>query len=212
MTLARKKRRVSLLSGTKESSELVIQDLAKVATGSIVGTLRSLTRLALLVGMVPEAGADTIPRDEAKPAGSPPNGNEPTRNQQTNHEDEHYPNQQSNRTNTSTKTNRKKEGSYRLVGVSFRMLANTVGVMADGLRITGDTTAGVLGSSVKVIGVAVREAGGGVERISRWIAPKTTDRKPLTTSRLFSKTKASQHDKHTHPVQSGRVALARGVR
>lgn len=60
----------------------------------------------------------------------------------------------------------------RLLSGSFHLLATTAGFVANSVRVSGDTTAGIMGSSVKVFGTAVKSVGTGLAGASRILEPK----------------------------------------
>ena len=52
----------------------------------------------------------------------------------------------------------------RLVSSSLRLLSSAFSHLADGIRVAGDTTAGVSGTGIKLIGGGVKSLGGSLER------------------------------------------------
>lgn len=73
----------------------------------------------------------------------------------------------------------------RLISASFGVLSNTFGLLADGVRISGDTAAGFVGSSVRLMGTAVKSVSSSFESAGRALEPKGEERrKGLTSERL----------------------------
>jgi hypothetical protein len=73
----------------------------------------------------------------------------------------------------------------RLISASFGLLSTTFGLVADGVRISGDTAAGFVGSSVRLMGTAVKSVSGSFESAGRALEPKADERrKGLTSDRL----------------------------
>lgn len=77
----------------------------------------------------------------------------------------------------------------KLIAASFGILGNTLGLIADSIRISGDTAAGILGSTVKVVGSAVQTLSTSFDNAGRLIEPHESHkgRKRLTSERLLYK-------------------------
>lgn len=75
----------------------------------------------------------------------------------------------------------------KLISASFVLVGNTFGLIADSIRISGDTVAGVLGSTVKVVGSAVKSLSTSFENAGKIIEPSQAHRgrKRLTSERLL---------------------------
>lgn len=75
----------------------------------------------------------------------------------------------------------------KLISASFVLVGNTFGLIADSIRISGDTAAGVLGSTVKVVGSAVKSISISFENAGKIIEPNQAHRgrKRLTSERLL---------------------------
>lgn len=101
----------------------------------------------------------------------------------------------------------------RLISASFRLLSHSFGLVADSVRISGETVAGALGSSVKIVGGLVKTAGHGVDGASRLIAPNKQSlqqRQPLTAERLMQKPKEPTRGPRG-PIRSSRAVLAKSI-
>eukprot|EP00797_Seminavis_robusta_P014526 Sro219_g090320.2 (891) ;mRNA; f:14041-16964 len=70
----------------------------------------------------------------------------------------------------------------RLLSGSFQLISSTAGFVATGVRVTGDTAAGLMGTSVKGIGTVVKTVGVGLNSASK-LLDKNSD-KGGSTSKL----------------------------
>lgn len=59
-----------------------------------------------------------------------------------------------------------------LFSSSFGFIATTFGVLAKTVRITGDTAAGVLGSSIKLVGMAIKSSALKLDEAGKWMEDK----------------------------------------
>lgn len=89
----------------------------------------------------------------------------------------------------------------RLISASFRLIADTFGLVADGVRISGDTAAGVIGSSVKQIGTAVKWVSSNFDSAGRLLEPNgdsSERRKTLTSERLRERRQGEEEKLSVH--------------
>jgi hypothetical protein len=95
----------------------------------------------------------------------------------------------------------------RLISASFGLIANTFGLVADGVRVSGDTAAGVIGSSIKLIGTAVKSISSNFDNAGRLLEPKedTSERKKTLTSERLRERQRGQSDEEKFSVHQGGV-------
>lgn len=95
----------------------------------------------------------------------------------------------------------------RLISASFGLIANTFGLVADGMRVSGDTAAGVIGSSVKLLGTAVKSISSNFDSAGRLLEPRedTSERKKTLTSERLRERQRGQSDEEKFSVHQGGV-------
>ena len=101
----------------------------------------------------------------------------------------------------------------RLISASFDLVANTFGLIADGVRISGDTAAGFVGSSVRLMGTAVKSVSGSFESAGRALEPKdeTIERRKMLTSERLRERQLGKGDVEDDFSHGGIVKNARSV-
>lgn len=106
----------------------------------------------------------------------------------------------------------------KLISATFGLLSNTFGLVADGVRISGDTAAGFVGSSVRLMGTTIKSVSGSFESAGRALEPKTMEerRKVLTSERLRERKigKGGKQDDyiHGHVIRNARSVASQSVR
>jgi hypothetical protein len=102
----------------------------------------------------------------------------------------------------------------RLISASFGLVANTFGLIADGVRISGDTAAGFVGSSVRLMGTAVKSISGSFENAGRALEPKDgimIERRNVLTSERLRERQLGKGDVEEDFSRGGIVQNARCV-
>jgi hypothetical protein len=106
----------------------------------------------------------------------------------------------------------------KLLSKGFAITSNVCGLVADGVRVSGDTTAGLLGSSVKLLGMGVKSVSTGLYFTSRLLdgppaaataATAAQSRKPLTAERL--RRHETKELKNTSILRNTRQLAAKSV-
>lgn len=106
----------------------------------------------------------------------------------------------------------------RLISASFGLLSTTFGLVADGVRISGDTAAGFVGSSVRLMGTAVKSVSGSFESAGRALEPKADERrKGLTSERLMRERQLGKGDfeddfSHGRIIPNAKSVASRSIR
>lgn len=105
----------------------------------------------------------------------------------------------------------------RLISASLGLVSNTFGLIADGVRISGDTAAGFVGSSVRLMGTTVKSISGSFESAGRALEPKMEERrKGLTSERLrerqLGKGESDDDFSHGRIIPNARSVTSRSVR
>ena len=130
-------------------------------------------------------------------------------------------------TTTTTATTKKKKkknpredddeelmAGAKLLSKGFAITSNVCGLLADGVRVSGDTTAGLLGSSVKLLGMGVKSVSTGLYFTSRLLdkpsTPTAQGRKPLTAERLLRRHETTELKK-TSILRNTRQLAAKSV-
>lgn len=105
----------------------------------------------------------------------------------------------------------------RLISSGFGVLSNTFGLLADGVRISGDTAAGFVGSSVRLMGTAVKSVSGSFESAGRALEPKEEERRKVLTSERLRERQLGKGDgdddfRHGRVLPNVRSAASQSVR
>jgi len=105
----------------------------------------------------------------------------------------------------------------RLISASFGLVSNTFGLLADGVRISGDTAAGFVGSSVRLMGTAVKSVSGTFESAGKALEPKADERRKVLTSERLRERKIGKGDSeddfsHGRIIPNARSVASRSVR
>jgi hypothetical protein len=83
----------------------------------------------------------------------------------------------------------------KLLSGSFQVLSRTAGFVADTVRVSGDTAAGIMGSSVKFFGTDFKSVGTGLSSASRRL-DKNSSSDGLSSDTTSTRSKGERDDNH----------------